>query len=266
MKKEREGRSHPCPAASAASPSAAGSRRRCPGAPRFRHGGARRGLCNRCGPGCCSRPPVPLQTPAVPVPGPELLAPASGEPRRSVPLCTAGASMRRRASPSPHPATQRIPPARRIPEPASSIPAHPPSAGTCRPLEKGQNSTRCTSRRILRMLRAPRGRGPQAPGGMAGAAAAPAPPPGPGGAGVPARGAQPRRSLRRSARPGPRGSAAPPGAGRCGRRGRRSQLRRSPGSRGAAAHHGPAGSSPSSAPHLSIPPGGLMPHPPAHPT
>lgn len=101
------------------------------------------------------------------------------------------------------------------PDPAHPpAPAHPP--GTCRPLERGQNSTRCTSRRILRMLRAPRGRGPQAPGGMA---AAPASPPGGsrggGPAGVPR--ALATRSLRRSARPGPAGlSAAPPGSARRG--------------------------------------------------
>lgn len=102
----------------------------------------------------------------VPIPIPSL-SPAPGAALRSIPLCR-DAGM----------GSTELPPARISPlHPRSRPPLTPPPVrisppgGTCRPLEMGQNSTRCTNRRTLRMLRAPRARGPQSPGGMAAAPA-----------------------------------------------------------------------------------------------
>lgn len=115
-------------------------------------------LCNHRG---CSIPVTVSRCPS-PVPIPSL-SPALGTALRSIPLCRDA----RIGSTEPPPA--------RIPPSPAQIPPPPgldlPPGGTCRPLEMGQNSTRCTNRRTLRMLRAPRARGPQSPGGMAAAPA-----------------------------------------------------------------------------------------------
>lgn len=158
-----------------------------------------------------------------PCPGAHLRSPSHRYPQHSAQRSEASlcAGMRGWAAPSlPRPGSPPL-------QPRSRPPPDPdlPPGGTCRPLEMGQNSTRCTNRRTLRMLRAPRARGPQSPGGMA---AAPASLRGIGvGGGGPSRAARThhRSALGpvrlRSARPG----SAPPGAGRC------TQLRRSSGGR-----------------------------------
>lgn len=117
------------------------------------------------------------------------------------------------------------------------------------------------------MLRAPRGRGPQAPGGMAGAAAAPAPPPGPGGG----PGSRGTGGPSRSARP-PARSAAAPGPARGARRLRpaRGGAGGGGGARSSAAAPRTGGMLPATAPpgqaetralYLGIPPEGHMSQP-----
>lgn len=104
-----------------------------------------------------------------PCPGAHLRSPSHRYPQHSAQRSEASlcAGMRGWAAPSlPRPGSPPL-------QPRSRPPPDPdlPPGGTCRPLEMGQNSTRCTNRRTLRMLRAPRARGPQSPGGMAAAPA-----------------------------------------------------------------------------------------------
>lgn len=173
----------------------------------------------RCRSGCPDATPLPLS--AGPHPG------ASCAPRSLLPFVRCRCRDAGTGTSEPPPSLPSRPPqlGLRPPEPSSS------PCCTCRPLERGQNSTRCTNRRILRMLRAAAGlkhrgawpgrpRPPpllRPPGGKNGGEA------GLGGGwrgpSRAARSAPPQRSRLGTARPGPaRLGAAPPGSARGGAR------------------------------------------------